>query len=107
MIFPEGTRSTTGKLSRFRHGVAILALEKRVPVVPLYMDGLREIRPKGSQQIVPGPVKVRVGEPIVFEPGTPVPEATSRMYHAMEALRLGLKAERVQRDVGDLAAAGG
>jgi hypothetical protein len=29
------------------------------------------------------------------------------MYHAMEALRLGLKAERVQRDVGDLAAAGG
>jgi 1-acyl-sn-glycerol-3-phosphate acyltransferase len=104
MIFPEGTRSTTGKLSKFRHGVALLALEKSVPVVPMYMDGLREIRPKGSQEIVPGPVKVRIGEPIVFEPGTPVPEATSRMYHAMEALRLSLRAERPPRAVGDAAA---
>jgi 1-acyl-sn-glycerol-3-phosphate acyltransferase len=105
MIFPEGTRSTTGKLSKFRHGVSLLALEKGVPVVPLYMDGLREIRPKGSQTVVPGPVRVRIGEPIRFEPGTPVPEATNRMYHAMEDLRLALRAQRQkQRDVADIAA---
>jgi 1-acyl-sn-glycerol-3-phosphate acyltransferase len=110
MIFPEGTRSTTGKLSKFRHGVSLLALDRGVPVVPLYMDGLREIRPKGSQQIVPGPVRVRIGAPVRFEPGTPVPEATRQLYEAMEGLRLALRAERSGRREtagGAVAAAGG
>jgi 1-acyl-sn-glycerol-3-phosphate acyltransferase len=87
MIFPEGTRSSTGKMGHFRHGVSILALEKNVPVVPIYMEGLRNIRPKGSQSINPGPVHVKVGQPIRFEPGTTVPEATRMLYHAMEGLR--------------------
>ena len=51
------------------------------------MAGLREIRPKGSQEIVPGPVSVRIGKPIYFEPGTEVPDATLQLYRAMEALR--------------------
>jgi 1-acyl-sn-glycerol-3-phosphate acyltransferase len=87
VIFPEGTRSTTGKLAHFRHGVSILALAKSVPVVPIYMDGLRELRPKGSHEIKVGPVRVRIGEPIRFMPRTEVSDATRTLYKAMERMR--------------------
>jgi 1-acyl-sn-glycerol-3-phosphate acyltransferase len=86
-IFPEGTRTTTGKLGRFRPGAAILALEKRVPVVPIYMHGLREIRAKDSKARRPGPVHVIVGDPIHFAPSTDVSTATRAMRAAMEGLR--------------------
>jgi 1-acyl-sn-glycerol-3-phosphate acyltransferase len=87
MIFPEGTRSTTGKMGRFRHGVAMVALAKKVPVVPIYIEGLREIRPKGSKELKPGPVVAQVGHPIYFAEDETVSSATDRMYHAMDALR--------------------
>jgi 1-acyl-sn-glycerol-3-phosphate acyltransferase len=94
MIFPEGTRSTTGKMGKFKHGVAILALEKGVPVVPVFMAGLHAIRPKGQKEAGRGPVTVRIGKPLYFEPGTAVPEATYEMFRAMEALwKAGLPGE--------------
>jgi 1-acyl-sn-glycerol-3-phosphate acyltransferase len=86
-IFPEGTRSTTGRLANFRHGVSILALAKNVPIVPIYMDGLRELRPKGSHDIKVGPVRVQIGEPIRFVPSTEVSEATRVLYKTMERMR--------------------
>ena len=87
VIFPEGTRSTTGKLAHFRHGVSILAIGKQVPVIPIYMHGLRELRPKGSKEVGVGPVRVRIGDPIRFPEGTEVAEATRRLYKAMERMR--------------------
>ena len=93
-IFPEGTRSTTGKMSTFKAGVAILALAKGVPVVPVFLEGLREIRPKGTREVAPGPVTALIGAPIRFAPGTSVSDATYAMYQAMEALRLRLRARR-------------
>jgi len=87
VIFPEGTRSTTGKLAPFRHGVSILALAKGVPVVPIYMQGLRELRPKGSKEIGVGAVRVRIGDPIRFPVEAEVAEATRRLYRVMERMR--------------------
>jgi 1-acyl-sn-glycerol-3-phosphate acyltransferase len=106
VIFPEGTRSTTGKLANFRHGVSILALARDIPVVPIYMDGLRELRPKGSQDIKVGPVRVRIGEPIRFAPGTEVSDATRVLYRAMERMREEVR-RRSQRTraVGELVGA--
>ncbi|MEX2081429.1 MAG: 1-acyl-sn-glycerol-3-phosphate acyltransferase [Dehalococcoidia bacterium] len=98
MIFPEGTRSTTGRLAHFRHGVSILALDCDVPVVPMYLDGLREIRPKGTKDAVPGPVTALIGEPIRFEAGTEVPEATKRLHRPMEGRRGGAGGERPARE---------
>lgn len=93
-IFPEGTRTTTGALGRFRPGTAILALKKNVPVVPIYMDGLHRLLPKGKREIVPGPVRVQIGDPIRFAPGTDIGEATRALRHAMEGLRQECRAAR-------------
>ena len=94
VIFPEGTRSTTGKMGHFRHGVSILALAKNVPVVPIWLDGLRSMRPKGSKEIRPGPALARIGQPIRLPPGTPVPEATRILYRTMEGMRDDVRRSR-------------
>ncbi|MDZ7669321.1 MAG: 1-acyl-sn-glycerol-3-phosphate acyltransferase [Gammaproteobacteria bacterium] len=86
IIFPEGTRSTSRSMAKFRHGVSILALEKDVPVVPVFLAGLSAIRPKGTREPQPGPAYVRVLEPIRFAPGTSVPDATRQIFEAMNAV---------------------
>lgn len=93
-IFPEGTRTTTGKLGKFRHGVSILALKTGLPVVPIYMDGLRTLLPKGGQDAQPGPVTVRIGAPVRFAPGAEVAQATHTLYRTMEELRRECRALR-------------
>lgn len=83
IIFPEGTRSTSRSMAKFRHGVSILALEKNVPVVPVFLTGLSAIRPKGTREPVPGPAGATVLDPLYFEPGTSVPDATRRLYDTL------------------------
>jgi 1-acyl-sn-glycerol-3-phosphate acyltransferase len=48
-IYPEGTRSPDGRLYRGKTGVARMALEARVPVIPVAMIGTREVQPIGKK----------------------------------------------------------
>lgn len=63
-IYPEGTRSQDGRLYRGKTGVARLAIEADVPVVPVAMIGTDVAQPVGQK--VPSRVKigVRIGKPI-------------------------------------------
>lgn len=65
-IYPEGTRSPDGRLYRGKTGVARMALEAGVPVIPVAMIGTYEIQPPG--QVVPKikRVGVRIGKPLDF-----------------------------------------
>jgi 1-acyl-sn-glycerol-3-phosphate acyltransferase len=83
MLFPEGTRSRGKNLAKFKHGVSILALEKRVPVIPIYMTGLKAIRPPGSKEQIPGPVASHILDPIFFDPYEEVSNATDTIFKAM------------------------
>ena len=97
-IFPEGARTSAGKLARFRAGAAILASRHGLPVVPMYMEGLGAIRPKGSGEKTPGPVTVRVGEPLQFTAGGDANAANGRIFHAVDDLRIeGAEARRAAR----------
>ena len=49
VIFPEGTRSTTGKLGDFKKTFAIISKEMNVPIVPVAINGAFDILPKGSR----------------------------------------------------------
>jgi 1-acyl-sn-glycerol-3-phosphate acyltransferase len=64
IMFPEGTRSATGELQRFKKGAFVLAIQARVDVVPAAISGSREIMRKGSLRIRSGTVRVRFGEPV-------------------------------------------
>lgn len=90
-IFPEGTRSTSRHMARFKHGVSLLALDRQVPVVPVYLSGLSKIRPKGSREITPGPIWAHIQEPVHLDPDMSVPDATRKIF-----LSLNEPHERVQ-----------
>jgi 1-acyl-sn-glycerol-3-phosphate acyltransferase len=66
-IYPEGTRSPDGRLYRGRTGVAWLALNSGLPVIPVAMIGTDRILPPGH--VVPRlhQVSIRIGEPLTFE----------------------------------------
>ncbi len=65
-IYPEGTRSPDGRLYRGKTGVARLALESGVPVIPVAMINTFEIQPPG--QVMPKIMRVgvRIGKPLDF-----------------------------------------
>ncbi|GAA4681753.1 lysophospholipid acyltransferase family protein [Pseudonocardia yuanmonensis] len=65
-IYPEGTRSPDGRLYKGKTGVARMALEAGVPVIPVAMIGTDKVNPIGSKMWRPGHVHVKVGEPLDF-----------------------------------------
>jgi long-chain acyl-CoA synthetase len=67
LIFPEGTRSVTGQLQKFKVGLGVLALELNVPVVPAYIDGTYTSFPKGSNFPKKGNISVAFGLPVEME----------------------------------------
>jgi len=67
-IYPEGTRSPDGRLYRGKTGVARMALEAGVPVIPISIRGTEDVMPLDSK--VPrlsGRVVVEFGKPLVFD----------------------------------------
>lgn len=64
VIFPEGTRTTTGDLLPFKKGGFNLALDAGVPIVPVATVGGFRILPKGGRRVRPGHYEVRFGEPV-------------------------------------------
>jgi 1-acyl-sn-glycerol-3-phosphate acyltransferase len=86
LIFPEGARSRSGQVARFRSGPSIMAMQAGVPVIPIYMEGLSEIMPKGQRVPRPGPAKARIGPPVSVAGATSPSEATQLLEDAMRAL---------------------
>lgn len=65
-IYPEGTRSRDGRLYRGRVGVAHLAMEAGVPVVPVGLIGTPNVQPGASSMPRLAKVTVKFGEPLTF-----------------------------------------
>ncbi len=82
LLFPEGTRSTTGYMREFKVGVAVLAIEHNVPIVPVYIDRTYALMRKGARFVRPGSVTVSFGEAIL----PPDREATADHYAAFGTL---------------------
>ena len=65
-IYPEGTRSPDGKLYRGRVGIARMALEAQVPVIPVVMIDTGAVMPIGRRVPRIGRVGIIIGEPLDF-----------------------------------------
>ena len=63
IIFPEGTRSTTGEVGDFKSGIGALVGGRDVAVVPCFVDGSFRAWPKGRHFPWPAKVRLIVGEP--------------------------------------------
>ena len=65
-IYPEGTRSPNGTLYRGKTGLARMAMECEVPIIPVAMIGTYEIQPPGQVRPSLRRVGVRIGRPLDF-----------------------------------------
>jgi long-chain acyl-CoA synthetase len=79
LVYPEGTRTPDGKPSPFRSGLGILAARLNVPVLPLRIDGLYEMKLKGHKIARPGQLTVVIGKPMRLPPETPPDEITNQV----------------------------
>lgn len=66
-IYPEGTRSPDGRLYRGKIGVAKMALDAQIPVIPVAMIGTFEIQPQGRPVPKLGRIGIRIGRPLDFQ----------------------------------------
>ncbi|MCI0849676.1 MAG: GYD domain-containing protein [Chloroflexi bacterium] len=86
LIYPEGGRFKPGQVQRFHHGATIMAMQAKVPVIPIYLAGLSEIMPKGTRTPRPGPVSARLGPPVSLDGVESVPAGTALLEQAMREL---------------------
>jgi 1-acyl-sn-glycerol-3-phosphate acyltransferase len=63
-----------------------MAMQAHVPVIPLYIEGLRDVMPKGARKPRPASVSVRIGKPVSLEGVTSVSEGTTMLENAMREL---------------------
>jgi long-chain acyl-CoA synthetase len=73
LVFPEGTRAPRGQMhmGHFKAGIGLLAQALNIPVVPVRLEGLYELKRRKQYFADPGMVRVIIGEPITFAAGTP------------------------------------
>ena len=86
LVFPEGLTTTDGRLAPFRSGIGLLATRLGIPVVPIRLDGLFELKKNERHFAAPGTVRVSIGKPLRF-PANQDPEVVAReLQHAVEKL---------------------
>ncbi|MDR1681762.1 MAG: 1-acyl-sn-glycerol-3-phosphate acyltransferase [Candidatus Symbiothrix sp.] len=66
-IFPEGSRSHTGKLGKFKKGAYQMALNMKLPIVPVTINGSFEVMPRSSIRLHPHRLEVIIHEPIATD----------------------------------------
>ena len=64
VIFPEGTRTTDGKLQKFKKGGFHMAINTQVPIIPIAVKGGFNYKPKTRWYIKPSIIDIEVGNPI-------------------------------------------
>jgi 1-acyl-sn-glycerol-3-phosphate acyltransferase len=89
-VFPEGGRTSDGKLRPFLSGAAYLAIRAQVPLVPMALSGVYELLPIHTHHFFPGELTLKIGEPIQTVGMTvrQTDELTARLRMAIEALRV-------------------
>ncbi|WP_354699386.1 hypothetical protein DSM112329_05101 [Paraconexibacter sp. AEG42_29] len=71
VIAPEGTRSPTPRLGKFKKGAFHLAMQAEVPMVPIVIRNAGEVMWRGAQTVRPGRVEVAVLPPVDTSQWTP------------------------------------
>jgi long-chain acyl-CoA synthetase len=94
LIFPEGTRSTTGLMVDFKPSLGYLALTNKIDVLPMYLDGTHDALPKGGLLPKKRDIAAHLGPVISYEQMKRATEGMSRSDAYREVSRLAELAVR-------------
>lgn len=88
ILFPEGTRGDGTSIARFKSGLYHLARHNPgVPLVPVYMDNLNRILPKGEHLLVPLICNAHFGAPVLLRENETKAAFLERARQALEDLK--------------------
>ena len=85
LIFPEGRRTESGEIDRFRPGIGMIGARLDVPVVPVRIEGLDRVLHHRWKMAKPGPVRVAFGAPMRLT-GDNFAELARRVENAVRGL---------------------
>jgi long-chain acyl-CoA synthetase len=86
IVFPEGDLTPDGAVQIFRSGIGLLATNLNIPVLPMRIDGLFELRQRRRRTAPWGQVRVSIGDPVEFAAGTPREEIAQQLQARVTAL---------------------
>jgi long-chain acyl-CoA synthetase len=86
LVFPEGHHTTDGKMLPFRAGIGLLANNLQIPIVPMRIDGLFEVKQAGKKFAKPYAVRVKIGKPVRFDQATGPSEIARQLHEKVEKL---------------------
>ena len=86
LVFPEGRHTADGKMNPFRTGIGLLAKNLDIPVLPIRIAGLYEVKQAGRKFAGPWKISVRIGKPIKFAVGAAPQEIARELQHAVEVM---------------------
>ncbi len=88
IVFPEGGRADDGTMGEFKSGIYYLAKKRPdLELVPVYMENLNRILPRGEYMPVPLLSSITVGAPIWLEAGEPKVSFLNRAREAVRSLK--------------------
>ncbi|MDI6591466.1 MAG: lysophospholipid acyltransferase family protein [Patescibacteria group bacterium] len=67
VIYPEGTRTRTGKMGKGKLGVAKIFLRTGLPILPVGIKGTFNLLPPGGKLKIKREIEIRIGKPLYFE----------------------------------------
>jgi long-chain acyl-CoA synthetase len=88
LVFPEGevNNSATGEMAPFQIGIGLLAENLRIPVVPMRLDGVWQMKREHRRLAHFGEVTVRIGTPVTFPREMSPNEIALRLESAVGSL---------------------
>jgi long-chain acyl-CoA synthetase len=86
LVFPEGRHTADGKINPFRAGIGLLANNLGIPVLPMRIVGLFEVKQAGKKFAGPWRIRVRIGKPVRFHPGNAPERIARELQKAVEEL---------------------
>ncbi len=88
LVFPEGevNNSDDGRMAAFQSGIGLLAENLRLPIIPMRLDGVWQMKRERRRLAHFGEITVHIGSPIVFSPDTPPEEIARRLESIILAL---------------------
>lgn len=86
LIFPEGAETKDGKLQPFKAGIGLLASELNIPVIPIMMRGLFELKQRRQYFVRPGTVSITFGDPIQLSRDSTPAEITRALELTLKSL---------------------
>ena len=81
VIFPEGTRTKTGEMGRFKQGAFKIAMDMNLPVVPISLSGFFDAMPRNKFYVKPfSRVALHIGKPIDISQFNDINEAMTELH---------------------------